>query len=105
MIEDIISIGGRILYNEDERLYEFGKQEAFVLSEEEIHKMYYEELRNERKVIPSIIKSFKTLDKVNNCEKENEEEISIGIQPEILSLDKIKKGDLININGVLVLIQ
>lgn len=105
LIEDIISIGGRILYNEDERLYEFGKQEAFVLSEEEIHKMYYEELRNERKVIPSIIKSFKTLDKVNNCEKENEEEISIGIQPEILSLDKIKKGDLININGVLVLIQ
>lgn len=105
LIEDIISIGGRILYNEDERLYEFGKQEAFVLSEEEVHKMYYEELRNERKVIPSIIKSFKTLDKVNNCEKENEEEISIGIQPEILSLDKIKKGDLININGVLVLIQ
>lgn len=105
LIEDIISVGGRILYNEDEKLYELEKQEAFVLSEEEIHEMYYEELHNERKVIPSIIKSFKTLDKVNNCEKENEEEISIGIQPEILSLDKIKKGDLININEVLVLIQ
>lgn len=122
LLNDIISCSGRILYDK-EKGYQLYKEPEFQIPEEIIYEMYHDDVFNERNVKSNILKSFDYLNEVNKVEEEyleeDEEEIITDecscndcnckkvntnkvAKPEILYIDRLKRGDTLNINGVLV---